>query len=134
MNAMWDKCSYKSHNKACILSVLCPVRIQWEGCPLQPRRWTSPETDHAGTLILELQSPELWEINFCCSWDFLGGLDGKESACDAGDMDLIPGSGRSPGEGSGNPLQYSCLMNSMDRGAWWAIVHGVAKSWTWLSN
>ena len=45
-----------------------------------------------------------------------------------------PGSGRSPGEGNGNPLQYSCLENSMDRGAWWATVHGVAKSWTRLSN
>ena len=45
-------------------------------------------------------------------------------------MGLIPGSGRSPGEGNGNPLQYSCLENPMDRGAWWAAVHGVAKSWT----
>ena len=51
----------------------------------------------------------------------------KESACNAGDLDLIPGSGRSPGEGNGNPLQYSCLENSMDRGAWWATVHGVAR-------
>ena len=46
----------------------------------------------------------------------------------------IPGSGRSPGEGNGSPLQYSCLENSMDRGAWWATVHGVAKSQAWLSN
>ena len=46
----------------------------------------------------------------------------------AGDTGLIPGLGRSPGEGNGNPLQYSCLENSMDRGAWWAIVHGVTKS------
>ena len=45
----------------------------------------------------------------------------------AGDAGLIPGSGRSPGEGNGNPLQYSCLENPMDRGSWWAIVHGVAK-------
>ena len=49
-----------------------------------------------------------------------GGSDGKESACNAGDLGLIPGLGRSPGEGNGNPLQYSCLGNSMDRGAWWA--------------
>ena len=55
------------------------------------------------------------------------GSDGKESTCSAGDLDLIPGSGRSPGEGHGNPLQYSCLENPMDRGAWWAIVHGVTK-------
>ena len=50
------------------------------------------------------------------------------SACNAGDLDSIPGSGRSPGEGNGNPLQYSCLENPMDRGAWWATAHGVAKS------
>ena len=61
---------------------------------------------------------------------FPGGSDHKESACKAGDMGLIPGLGRPPGEGNGNPLQYSCLENSMDRGAWQAIVHGVAKSWT----
>ena len=48
----------------------------------------------------------------------------------AGDVGSIPGLGRSPGEGNGNPLQYSCLENSMDRGAWWAIVHGIAKSQT----
>ena len=55
---------------------------------------------------------------------------GTESACNAGDLGSIPGSGRSPGEGNGNPLQYSCLENPMDREAWWAIVHGVAKSGT----
>ena len=65
---------------------------------------------------------------------FPGGSDGKESACPAGDWSLIPGSGRSPGEGNGCPLQYSCLENSMDRGAWRATVCGVAKSWTLLSN
>ena len=52
------------------------------------------------------------------------------SACNARDMSSIPGSGRSPGEGNGNPLQYSCLENPMDGGAWWATVHGVAKSQT----
>ena len=60
--------------------------------------------------------------------------DGKASAHNAGDPGLIPGLGRSPGEGNGNPLQYSCLENSMDGGAWWAIVYGVAKSRTRLSN
>ena len=50
---------------------------------------------------------------------FLGGSDGKESACNAGDLNLIPESGRSPGEGNGNPFQYSCLENSVDRAAWW---------------
>ena len=67
-------------------------------------------------------------------WGFPGGSNGKESACNAGDLDLIPGSGRSPGEGKGDPLQCSCLDNSMDRGAWWATVHGVAKSPTQLSD
>ena len=52
---------------------------------------------------------------------------GKESACSAEDPGLIPGSRRSPGEGKGHPLQYSCLGNPMDRGAWWATVHGVAR-------
>ena len=63
-------------------------------------------------------------------WGFPGGSEVKVSACNAGDLSLIPGSGRSPGEGNGNPLQYSCPENPMDGGAWWATVHGVAKSWT----
>ena len=65
---------------------------------------------------------------------FPGDSDGKESNCSAGDPGLIPGSGSSPGEGNGNPLQYSCLGNPMNRGAWWATVHGVAKSQTRLSD
>ena len=56
-----------------------------------------------------------------------GGSDGKESACNAGDPGLIPGSRRSPGEGNGNPLQYSCLEKPMDRGAWQATAHEVAE-------
>ena len=64
---------------------------------------------------------------------FPGGSDGKESTCNLGDLGSVPGSGRSPGEGNGNPLQYSCLENPMDR-AWWATVHGVAKSRTRLSD
>ena len=65
---------------------------------------------------------------------FPGDSDGKASACSVGDLGLIPGSGRSPGEGNGNPLLYSCLENPMDREAWEATVHGVAKSRTQLSN
>ena len=61
---------------------------------------------------------------------FPGGLDGKESACNVEDSDSILGSGRSPGERNGYSLQYFCLENSMDIGAWWAIVNGVAKSRT----
>ena len=56
------------------------------------------------------------------------------SAGDTGYMSLIPALARSPGEGNGNPLQHSCLENPMDRGAWWAAVHGVTKIWTWLSD
>ena len=63
-----------------------------------------------------------------------GGSDGKESACNAGDLGLNLGLGRSPGEGHGHPLQYSCLGNSMNRGAWCATVHGIAKSQTRLSD
>ena len=62
------------------------------------------------------------------SQKFPCGSVGKESACSAGDLHLIPGSGRSPGGGNSNPLQYSCLENPVDRGAWWAAVYGVAKS------
>ena len=58
---------------------------------------------------------------------FPGGSDGKESVCNVRDPGSIPRLGRSPGEGNGNPIQYSCLENSMDKGAWWATVHGVAK-------
>ena len=62
--------------------------------------------------------------------DFPGGSDGKAFVYSAGDPGSIPGSGRSPGEGNGNPLQYSCLENPRDGGAWWATVRGVSKSQT----
>ena len=67
-------------------------------------------------------------------WGFPGGSDGKDSARNAGDPGSTPGLGRSPGEGKGYPLQYSCLENPMDRAAWQAMVHGVAKSQTRLSD
>ena len=60
--------------------------------------------------------------------------DSKESACNVGDTGSTPGSERSPGEGNGNPLQYSCLENPMHRGVWRALVHGVTKSWMRLST
>ena len=65
---------------------------------------------------------------------FPSSSDSQASAFNAADLTLIPGLGRSPGEENVNPLQYSCLENSMDRGAWWATVHGVTKSQTQLSN
>ena len=71
---------------------------------------------------LYITSKEFFQVLF--------GSDGKASACNMGDPGLIPGLGRSPGEGNGNPLQYSCLENPRDGGAWQATVHGVAKSWT----
>ena len=67
-------------------------------------------------------------------WGFPGGSGVKNPPANARDMGLIPRSGRSTGEGNGNPLKHSCLENPMDRGAWWAVVHGVAKSWAQLSH
>ena len=88
-------------------------------------------------LSIEL-SMSLWAVSFVWKWfcffffaslwGFPGDSYSKESACNAGDPGSIPGSGRSPGEGNGNPLQYSCLENAMHRGAWQILVHGVAKS------
>ena len=65
---------------------------------------------------------------------FPGDSDGEPSAWNVGNLGSTPRLGRFLGEGNGNPLQYSCLENSMGGGAWWGIVHGVAKSWTWLSD
>ena len=70
----------------------------------------------------------------CVLWASLVGSDGKESACNSGNPSFIPGSGRSPGEGNGNPLQYPCLDNSMDRQPGGLTAHRVAKSWTRLNN
>ena len=64
---------------------------------------------------------------------FPGGSVVKNLSANTGDSGLIPGSGRSPGVGNGNPLQYSCLQKPMNRGAWWVTVRGVAKSWTQMS-
>ena len=70
-------------------------------------------------------------------WGYLGfpgGSDGREYACNSGDPGWIPGLGISPGKGKNYPLQYSCLENFIDRGAWWATVQGITKSWTHLSD
>ena len=82
-----------------------------------------------GELMMRLEHPQI-----LVSVVVPGGLDNKEPACNAGDLGSIPGLGRAPGEGNGNPLQYSCLENSMDGGAWQATVHGVAKSQTRLRD
>ena len=75
-------------------------------------------------------TPYFWSLSIF----FPGGSDGKESACNEGDLGSIPGSGRYPGEGNGYPFQYPCLENSMDREVWQATVHGVTNSQTQLSN
>ena len=69
----------------------------------------------------------IWPRKVVAQNSFPCSSDGKEPVCNAGDLGSIPGSGRSPGEGNGNPLQYSCLENPMDKGVWWATVHGVTK-------
>ena len=79
-----------------------------------------------GSLNDEKKSPTDW-LQSLKSLDFPGGSVGKNPSASSGDTGLIPGLGRSAGEGNGNPLQYSCLGNSIDRGAWQATVHGIAK-------
>ena len=98
---------------------------------LLPRRnfgWmcTKMTADISVSLICYYLVPTMCHIGFPHS------QVGKESACSAGDPGSIPRSGRSPGEGNGDPFQYSCPENSTDRGAWWATVHGFTKSWTQL--
>ena len=83
--------------------------------------------DHQSGQCLHVKATHNRAQDLVYAKDFPGGSDGIESACNAGDLGSIPGSGRSPGEGNDNPLQYSCLENPMDRGVWWATVYGVAK-------
>ena len=90
---------------------------------------------HNGLDVLHRhQEGSLNQSNLVNIMGFHSGSDDKEPACNAGDLGLIPGSGGAPGEGNGDPLQYSCLENSMDRGTWRATVHGVTKSLTQLSG
>ena len=102
-------------------------------------RWISPSSSVCLGEVPELLEPEQPQLSDTfmvgkrVKWGFPGGSDGKKSAA-VQETDSIPGSGRSLGEGNGYPLQYSCLEHSMDRGAWWAIVHRVAKSRTQLSD
>ena len=94
------------------------------------QKWTTGQIWLTGCRLLtsDLDPPPK------ASKGFSGGSEVKASACNAGDLGSIPGLERSPGEGNGNPPQYSCLENPMDREAWWATVHGVAKSRTRLSD
>ena len=103
--------------------------------PYSPARdWTCAPFPHmASSWLTKLIIPGNFLV---VQWlgDFPSGLGSKASAYNSGDPRSVPGSGRSPGEGNGNPLQYSCLENPMDGGTWWAIVHGVPKSQTWMSD
>ena len=103
-------------------SVLPSIRVFSSESVLRIRR--PKDGDSAPASVLPMNN---WQ------W-FSGGSDSKASACNAGDLGLIPGLGRSPGEGNGSPLQYSCLENFMDWAAWWATVHGVTNSQTRLSD
>ena len=86
-------------------------------------------------LLRVFSSTTIWKHQFFSAQPSLASwwLSGKESTCSARDPSLIPGSGRSPREGNGNALQYSCLENPIDKGAWWATVHGITKSWRQLA-
>ena len=84
-------------------------------------------------MIYNMHNIHMQNIIYIIS-SFPGGSDSKESACNSGDLGLSPWSGRSPGEGNGSPLQYSCLESSMDRGAWWATARGVPYNWTQLNT
>ena len=105
-------------------SVFVPL-LRCDSCHLSVVFLSAP----APLVILLCHSNEALSLSRL-QWDFAGDSDGKESTCNARDLSLTPGLGRSPGEGIGYPIQYSCLENSMNRGAWWATVDGVAKSQT----
>ena len=135
---MWSSCSasFQVFLQRKLFNMYLSIQCVWGKRYIQdlPK---SPSWNLRFGLYLPLQGRQLTEWPASCFssvWGFLGGSDGRESSCNAGGLSSIPGSGRSPGEGSGNPLQYAWLENPMDRGAWWAIVHGVPKSWTRLSD
>ena len=120
------------------------THVHWVGDAIQPSHpLLSPSppalnlSQHQSLLKWVSSSHQVaikWKL-FVTTLSFPCGSDGKESACNVGDSGSIPGLGRSPGEGNGNPLQYSCLENSVDRGAWRAAVHRVTESATseWLT-
>ena len=92
------------------------------------------QSSHSKGSEFDLKFCVVLYIFFSTGWNFPGGSDGKASVYNVGVLGSIPGLGRSPGKGNGNPLQYYCLKNPMDRGAWQATVHGVAKSQTRLRD
>ena len=146
----WDASGFKGHLAFLVaqrvkrLPVTHKTRVRslgWEDP--QRRKWQPtlvflpgkiPWTEKYGRLqSMGLQKSQTLLSNFTFTW-LSSSSDSKDSVCNVGDPDSIPGLGRSPGEGHGTPLQHSCLENSMDRGAWRVTVHGVTKSWTRLSD
>ena len=113
------------------IGVGCHFLLQWRG--RHPYKWRVPNKGKSPTKGQPLLSFQIFSY-VSCFLDFPGSSDGKESACNVGDLGSIPGLGRSPVQGSGFPLQYPGQENSMDRGAWQATVHRVIKSRTQLSN
>ena len=116
--------------------------LPYSNLPIYSLCWSKPYILwECGILFLYPHGPAMFSIKYMffhsLNKHFLlsnGSSDGKASAYNVGDLGSIPGLGRSPGEGNGNPLQYSCLENPMDQGVSWATVHGVAKRWTRLSD
>ena len=106
----------------------------WLGSPRAWSRWPRPGCFWRRWKNEQIPDPFVFFLSLSLHPGFPGDSYGKEPTCNAGDLGSFRGLGRSPGEGNGNQFQYSCLENSMDQGAWWATVHGVAKSWTGLSN
>ena len=109
------------------------IKKSWEE---YTEEWYKKGLDDPGNyngMVIHLE-PDILECEIKRALGNISGSEVKASACNAGDLGSIPGSGRSPGEGNGNPLQYPCLENPLDRGAWWATVYGVTKSRTWLSD
>ena len=144
-----QECSQAKPNRQFATAKLPPGEAgQAVGRPLQPPRQPErPPRSIPGALFPKSGQRPSPETKASCGspfpamllaasplMNFPGGSEGKASSLSAGDLGSIPGSGRSPGEGNGNQLQYSCPENPMDGGAWWATVHGVAKSRTRLSD
>ena len=123
--------SHTSHYKSSVMQYYCKSLVNACVLHLMWAPTTVAETALCSSSSSRMKEETPW---FQGALGFPGGSEVKVSACNAGDLSSIPGLGRSPGEGNGNPLQYSCLENPMDRGAWWATVHGVALSQTGLSD
>ena len=117
------------HIPPVLLLNIFKVRCPWVGRMLM---WSMHMGETHTDLLVLIFAFFLAQTLGCLN--FPGSSDSKESAFNMGDLGSIPGLGRPPGERHGNALQYSCLENIMDRGAWWATVHGIPKSWTQLSN